>query len=265
MPAKSIINQFQTQPKAVLDLVAALQALGGGQAEPQAVRRFLYPGANDARDRWNEYLETAESLGLATREPLAATVEEELDERAFGRLLRRRLREEERTLGANTLVYIAYRAALGLEPEINGGTPARAIMDSAEANAARLMGASQQRRYDQDKMDRWRRWITAAGLGFTMPPNAFVICPAVALRDELETWAGGDGELALGDFIAALNDIPLLSEDPGRGETLPVGAAAALQILEEEGALRLVYHSDARRQWRLPGRAVAVTHVEVIR
>ena len=266
MPTQSIINQFRTVPKGVQDLVGALQASLEGQADAAGIRSFLYPAQNDSRERWNEYIDAAESLGLVTRDPLETNVTDDLDEQAFGRTLRRRFREEERSLDTNALVYIAYRAALELETDISGGVP-NTLIDRAELRATQLLGPSPQRRYDGPKMERWRRWVAAAGLGFDPQPTSasvFVVCPVVALFDELDQCPTGS-EIAVSDFITLMDVIPMLPTDANIGDTLPIGPAAALLLLEERGALRLAYHADARREWHLPGRPAAVTHVEVMR
>ena len=267
MPTKSIIEIFQTQPKAVLDLVAALQIPGPHQTDPHAIRRFLYPGDNDADRRWNDYLDTAESLGLVTREPLVGVALGNLDEKSFGRLLRHRFRDEERAKGTNALIYVAYRAALEIEPELTGGTPTRSIIDGAEAYATQVLGSSQQRRFGEDNLRIWRRWISAAGLGFMArgrSQDVFVICPVIAIKDELETWSEGIGEpMPMADFIDTLDSVPLIPENFARDARLPTGTASALKILDDEGLLRLHNFPDSRRRWAVPGRPVPVSHIEV--
>jgi|GEM_PF-3547554 len=266
MPTKSIINLFQTQPKAVQDLVSALQVMPTRPIEPREVRGFLYPSANDSRDRWNEYVDAGESVGLLTRDPLEATTRETLDDETYGRLLRQRFRDEELRGDTNALVYLAYRAALSIQPDQEGGTPTGVITDRAEALATRALGPSTVRRYDSDKVRRWRAWITAAGLGF--PGNratTFVICPVIALRDELAKRLDIPAELPVDDFLTAFDSLPLIAGETGDADTLPVGTGIALRILEETGLLQLTYRPDSRRHWRLADRAAPISHVGVAR
>ncbi len=265
MATKPVINLLFADPKAVQDLIAALQLLGE-EASPERIRRVLYPAANDARDRWLEYLDAAESLNLITRDPLRTEVSGKLDDANFGRLLRQRFRAEERDRDTNSLVYIAYRAALELAPDQDGGTSTNRLAEQAERRASEILGASPQNRYDSSKVQRWRRWINAAGLGFRGPvPNTFVISPVIALRDEILNSLSISGEVPLSEFFDAFDTVPLSPNADLRDETLPIGIGAALRALEDEAVIRLTYSPDARRQWRIAGRLTTITHVEAVR
>ena len=270
MSAKPLLNMLMTTPGAVQNLVQGLQMVRKQDLDITLLRMALYPPDHDTERRWDQVLDAAEALGLLANDRESVQIDGELTNKVFGRVLRECFRAEELDLGPNSLLYIAYRAALELPPASDGGTATAEIIDRAEDLAFGLLGATDLRRFQEDKMRPWRWWMTAAGLGFPVQrvgtkQNVYVICPVAALRDELFELDLQDDELPLADFFVMMENVPLWPLGDQRGLDLPVGTGAALRILDREGVLKLIYRSDARREWRIPGRPAAVTHVSVLR
>lgn len=269
MATRPLLRMMMTRPAAVLNLAAALQIAAREGVDPSLLHGMLHPSAGDDDTRWSQLLAAGEVMGIIDTEPLSTPVEQDFDDRLFGQLVRRRLREEERALDTNSLIYIAYRASLGIQPGFDGGVPTPELMDRAEELADSILGPHTLRRYQRDRLRPWRWWITAAGLGFQLPlvgahhRDVYVVCPIVALRDELEMADIGTEEMALADFVERFDNIPLMPKDElGRGQ-IPHATGAAFHVLEAEGVLELRYRTDAPREWSIPGRPSPVTHVVV--
>lgn len=265
MALVSIINQFQTTPKAVFDLCAAI---GNSEREltmEESVRSFLYPKDNDSAERFKEYLSTAESLGIVDSGSVAKQFTDAPDQANFARLIRRAFKQAEIVKGPNSLVYLAYRAALATTPRATGGLPP-AFIDTAETFAETALGPTEQRRFTPDKITRWRAWVSAAGLAFSPPQrqrgSLFVVCPVLAISDELETLPK-EKSMTVSEFFDSMVDIPLVANPENPDRVLPDGTSAALSILETRGRLMLSTTPDAAQEWHLSGRAALVTHVEV--
>jgi hypothetical protein len=268
-----IINRITARPEAVFGIIRAFAWLetNGGVKSVDELHRLVAPAMSD--DQFTDNLRVAQQLEWVSKEEdgQPRLLRRPDSEAAFKAEVMRWFRRCEFEDDENGLIYKAYRLALLMTPGRDGIERTVLVNQVNSSNVtATTSHATNLRAFNAEKANAWLNWLRyldlAVGLNVRFVPTLLGLMRGTILA--MTEKFGSSHDLRIRDLLIEVEDqAPCLWEDArqARPGDLPLATSAALNLLEDERAIRLQVVGDAIETWTClgPGIRQPVTHVRL--